>query len=80
MRDPATLPAWKRTCRAFSHRADKCVLVWNSLAQGTYNVGNNKTKAERRAKWKASRAIQVVLYNGRKAPKLKGAFSAKVPA
>lgn len=49
MRDPATLPAWKRTCRAFSHRADKFVLAWDSANRGTYSVGNNKAKAERRA-------------------------------
>lgn len=49
MIDPATLPQWKRTDRALAHRAAKCVLVWNSLAQGTYNVGNNKAKRERRA-------------------------------
>ena len=64
MRDPATLPAWKRTCRAFSHRAAKLFMFWDSAERGTYNVGSNKAKRERRENARRIRAQKVALKTG----------------
>ena len=64
MIDPATLPQWKRTDRALAHRATKCVVVWNSLAQGTYSPGKNAAKRERRENARRLRAQKVALKAG----------------
>ena len=43
------MPEWKERDRALSARADGFRVLWDSQNQGTYNVGRNKAKRERRA-------------------------------
>lgn len=53
MRDKT--PEWKKKQRALAHRASIGFVVWNSLRQGTYNVGRNAAK---RAARKARQAFK----------------------
>lgn len=53
------MPGWKDHDRALAARAGGFSVSWDSQRHGSYNVGRNAKKRERRTAWKAARARQV---------------------